>query len=119
MKTILVCGGRNYSDHVRVIDELDLAAADAGGYRSLHVVTGGAPGADSLAAMWARVNGCHTTTYPADWATHGPKAGPLRNQRMLDESRPVEVIAFPGGAGTADMVARARKAKVPVRVVKP
>jgi hypothetical protein len=33
----------------------------------------------------------------------GKKAGPLRNQRMLDEGRPDLVVAFPGGGGTEDM----------------
>jgi hypothetical protein len=31
-----------------------------------------------------------------------------RNQQMLDEGRPDLVVAFPGGAGTANMVKLAR-----------
>jgi hypothetical protein len=37
----------------------------------------------------------------------------------LRKGKPDLVIAFPGGRGTADMVARARKAGVPVEVVEP
>ena len=37
--------------------------------------------------------------------------------RMLEEGRPDLVIAFPGGRGTADLVARARRAGVEVMEV--
>lgn len=49
-------------------------------------------------------------------ATNGKAAGPIRNQRMLDEGKPDLVVAFPGGRGTADMVRRAKAAGVPVRL---
>ena len=48
---------------------------------------------------------------PADWTKHGKAAGPIRNQKMLDEC-PDLVVAFPGGKGTADMVRRAMKAGI-------
>jgi hypothetical protein len=44
---------------------------------------------------------------PAEWETHGRKAGPIRNARML-EHKPDLVVAFPGGKGTANCVAQAR-----------
>ena len=55
----------------------------------------------------------------ADWAKHGRKAGPIRNQRMIDEGRPDLVVAFPGGTGTADMVERARVAGIRVIEIAP
>lgn len=33
---------------------------------------------------------------------------------MIDEGKPDMVVAFPGGAGTADMVRRAKAADIPV-----
>jgi predicted Rossmann-fold nucleotide-binding protein len=42
----------------------------------------------------------------------GLAAGPIRNQQMIDEGKPDLVIAFPGGAGTHDMMARATKANL-------
>jgi hypothetical protein len=56
--------------------------------------------------------------YHADWQL-GRKAGPIRNQRMLDEGRPELVIAFPGGRGTSDMTARARAAPLETISVPP
>ena len=106
---VLVCGGRNYSDQQAVYDALD----------ELHrvrkfelVIAGGARGADTLAEQWAKDRAIPTKIYQADWETLGRKAGPIRNQRMLDEGLPQLVIAFPGGRGTADMTSRAREAAV-------
>lgn len=79
---------------------------------AIEYVSAGLP--DALAHDWAVVNWTQFEEYKADWDTYGLAAGPLRNQRMLDEGKPDVVLAFPGGKGTADMVARARKAGVRV-----
>lgn len=76
------------------------------------IATGAAPGADTLADTWARTQSIRVERYYALWRTHGDAAGPIRNQKMLDEERPDVVIAFPGGRGTADMMRRAKEAGV-------
>ena len=48
-------------------------------------------------------------TYPAAW-DRGRRAGPERNQRMIEIGEPDGGVAFPGGCGTADMVRKARAA---------
>lgn len=78
------------------------------------IIHGAATGADSLANRWAVVNWVRSEEYPADWKKHGAAAGPIRNQRMIDEGKPDLVVAFPGGKGTADMVSRAKAAGVRV-----
>ena len=117
--SVLICGGRDYNDRERLFEVL----GDIIGYgghpdcRRLEIIHGGAPGADKLADEFSDYAGHRTTVYKADWEKHGEAAGPIRNQQMLDEGKPSLVIAFPGGRGTADMIARARKAGVPVRVI--
>jgi hypothetical protein len=109
---ILVCGGRNYSDYLTLSSALDQ-------YRNidgLHIIHGAARGADTLAWRYAVKNNLGWSSFPADWKL-GPRAGPLRNQQMLDEGRPDVVLAFPGGRGTADMVSRAQKAGIKVRFI--
>ena len=108
---VLVCGGRDYRDKTRLSRVLDFVHKERGIGVLIH---GAARGADTLAAEWARVAGVQTEAFPADWATHGKKAGPIRNQQMLDEARPDAVVAFPGGSGTADMIARSKAAGLPV-----
>ena len=53
-------------------------------------------------------------SYPAQWDVYGRRAGPIRNQEMIDEGKPDGVVAFPGGKGTADMVRRAEAAGLKV-----
>lgn len=106
---ILVCGGRDYNDSKKVHDTL-FPYLDFG----TSIIEGGARGADKLAADFARHYGVFHLQYPADWKKHGKAAGFIRNQQMLDEGKPDLVIAFPGGAGTGDMIRRARKAGVEV-----
>lgn len=107
VETVLVCGGRNYTDAWTVWDEL-------GKLNPNYVIHGGARGADSLAGAWAFERSIPVRVFEAEWGKHGKAAGALRNQRMLDEGRPDAVLAFPGGRGTADMVRRARKAGIRV-----
>jgi len=106
---VLVCGGRFFDDREMLSFTLDRMAGDAE-----LIVHGGARGADTLAQEWADDRGLMCMVYPADWKAFGPSAGPRRNQMMLDVEKPDLVIAFPGGAGTKDMVTRAKAAGVRV-----
>jgi hypothetical protein len=115
---VLVCGGRDYADRANVFSTLDRIACvcdempmpDA----DFVLIHGGATGADAIAHDWAVCSWVETQKFAADWITHGKAAGPIRNQRMLDEGKPDLVVAFSGGRGTADMVRRAKAAGVKV-----
>lgn len=108
---VLVCGGRDYQN----VHAVNLALhALHEQHRITAIVEGGANGADHWARRWAESNGIHLTTVHADWKAHGRAAGPMRNALMLAEHRPDVVVAFPGGAGTADMVRRAKADGIPV-----
>lgn len=113
---ILVCGGRDYRDRDFVFHTL--GSVHAAVVVSC-VVHGNASGADSLADEWATSEGIEVRAYPANWTLHGRKAGPIRNSQMLAEEPDIElVVAFPGGAGTADMVAKAKKKGIDTMVHK-
>lgn len=76
---------------------------------------GGAPGADALAIKWAKANDVEIQTMCADWRRYGKKAGPIRNQQMIDRCGADILLAFPtGGPGTADCIGRAKAAGIPV-----
>lgn len=113
---ILVCGSRDWDDWRGMLWFCRLFLnGDV-------LIEGGAQGADSLARRAVEAHGYGTVLeYPADWGAHGRAAGPIRNQRMLDEGKPDVVWAFTDdlatSKGTADMVRRARKAGIPVYVV--
>lgn len=111
-EVILVCGGRDYEDIVRLEFAMDAWLRK---HPELQVlIHGGARGADKLAGGWAKKRGIHVAVVEAQWETKGRHAaGPLRNEAML-WLRPDAVIAFPGGNGTADMVRRAEAEQIPV-----
>lgn len=101
MKTI-ICGGRDYiftMEDRAWLDAMRVSLPITG------VFSGEAKGADTCGRNWAMDNRISVTLFPADWAKHGKAAGPIRNQQMADYAD--ACIAFPGGAGTGDMVTRA------------
>jgi hypothetical protein len=128
---VLVCGGRDYGriprgcpsdqlphygriaerERFLLFEALDNLTSDS--VISL-IIHGAASGADSFAQCWADSRKIVALPFKAEWETKGKAAGPLRNQRMLDEGKPDLVVAFPGGRGTADMVRRARAAGIRV-----
>jgi len=93
---IIVCGGRDYADRVRLFAVLD--ALDP-----VEIAQGDARGADALARDWAADRGVPCARYRALWEMEGKAAGVLRNRRMFDSFAPGGVVSFPGGRGTADM----------------
>jgi hypothetical protein len=108
---ILVCGGRDFNDALTLGSWLGGIHKDRG---ITLLIEGGAKGADAMAhafAVWAKIP---VMTFEADWETHGRAAGPLRNAKMLSDGKPELVVAFEGGAGTANMVKQAREAGVRV-----
>lgn len=109
MNKVLVCGGRDYWDYPEVCRVLDRFHHEWGVAVVIH---GSARGADSLAERWAKEREVPYYGVPARWKAYRRRAGPLRNQWMLDNAKPDWIIAFPGGKGTADMIERAEKAGV-------
>lgn len=73
------------------------------------VVSGGAPGADSLAEKWAKENKKMLTIYPADWFNLGKRAGYVRNTDIVKNSD--MIVAFWDGKskGTKHTIGLAQK----------
>lgn len=110
---VLVCGGRDFSDYLAFARAMNAIRDERGPFTE--IIHGGAKGADWCAHLYAGLpNQGMERCFPADWKRDGRGAGPIRNQRMLDEGKPDLVVAFPGGRGTADMIRRSRKAGIEV-----
>lgn len=118
---ILVCGGRDFTNYELLRETLDdiiferawtLTEDVYGNFLpNVVIIHGGAKGADLLADQWAVVNWAGLEEYKAEWDKYGNRAGPIRNQRMLDEGKPQLVVAFPtpNSKGTWDMIRRAKR----------
>lgn len=106
---VLVCGGRDYDDTEELWAALDRLHA-ASPISAL--MEGGADGADGIGRLWAGSNDVPVLTFIAEWRRFGRAAGPKRNATMLRVGKPDLVVATRGGKGTADMVRRARVARL-------
>lgn len=116
---ILVCGSRDWNDYRMISDAL------IDNYSlPFVVIEGEARGADRMAAEWAERwhQPVELLRFPANWNKYGRAAGMIRNQQMLDEGKPDLVLAFHDdlehSKGTKDMVNRARRAGIEVRVIR-
>lgn len=117
---VLVCGSRTFS-HRGPIGAV-LFGIKKQNPDWVTVIEGGAPGADYIAREWAEDHADEHLQFPANWDEYGKRAGPIRNQQMLDEGKPDVVWAFVDkplieSRGTNNMVTLARNAGVPVRIV--
>lgn len=119
---LIVTGSRTWEKPEMIRADLDARLEN---YDSITLLHGHNPnGADAIAHAWALEHPDKVVLlpFPADWKTHGPSAGPKRNQQMLEELlgmadiARIGVLAYPerSSRGTTDMMDRAAKAKVPV-----
>lgn len=114
-KTVLICGDRYWKD-IETIEEF---------IKSLHpdtrIISGGARGADTIAECLRKKYDLDGQVYDAKWNRYGNAAGPIRNQKMIDES-PDLVVAFHNNIskskGTIDTLRKARKRGIPYQVRK-
>ncbi|MBN9517001.1 phage integrase N-terminal SAM-like domain-containing protein [bacterium] len=112
---VLVAGSRAFADYPLLAATLDRLLAGPGAWV---VVSGAAGGADRLGERYAAARGWAVERHAPDWDRHGRAAGPIRNREMVAGC--ARAVFFWDGAspGTADAIARARRAGVPVEVVR-
>ena len=114
---VIVAGGSRHLAWPVSRVALHLLQASSG--RSvLALLHGAAPGADQAIAAAADQLGWPVIACPALWQQHGRAAGPIRNRQMLHHAiallaaapagAALQVVAFPGGAGTASLVQHTR-----------
>jgi YspA, cpYpsA-related SLOG family len=116
---VLMYGDRNWDDLAPIEREVKRLVKQHGA-SSLLIISGGAPGADTLAEIAATNNNVHCAVVKALWQTRYRGAGPQRNEvmRLLE---PDEGIGFhkniEKSRGTKDMARRLDKAGIANRIV--
>lgn len=124
---LLVCGSRDWHDRDLLEDVMARIVAAIEGHwgREPTIIQGLATsGADRMARRWAlKKAGLFVEDFPADWDTHGKRAGYERNRAMLDAGDVMGVVAFSSESkatkGTGMMCRLALKAGLPVMFVGP
>lgn len=84
-------------------------AIKASGFPITEVVSGGAPGVDSLAETWAAQNGIPVKQFPADWNRYGRKAGPIRNTEMAGYAEALIAVWDGRSKGTRNIIQLVRR----------
>lgn len=112
---LAVTGGRDFKD-AEMVDR-NLRRFVTTPYKQNLIIQGGALGLDSLVYDWGWKHGIHVAEVRAQWGTYGRAAGHYRNHAML-LLKPELLLAFPGGRGTANAVARAEELGIPVEYAK-
>lgn len=130
---LIIAGGRDFTDYNLLCQSLDhlLKNTDKS---MITVFCGKARGADSLGEDYATERGIRVKPFPADWdditvegavikttragKKYNARAGILRNQEMLDAGATHLVAYWDGKSkGTSDMISRAKRAGIQVRVI--
>lgn len=81
------------------------------------VISGGARGADSLAARWAADHRIKLTVFKPDWDKHGKAAGFIRNEDIIAAADTVLAIWDGLSKGTGNSLSIAKRLKRPTLIV--
>jgi len=116
---IIVAGGRDFFQpkHTFLLrDTLDLLLGGIDPDK-LQIVSGAAPGADTLGEEYAEFHELSIRTFPANWDKYGKSAGFKRNQEMADYANHAIVFWDGKSTGSKDMIDRARVMKLYLEII--
>ena len=116
---LAIVGGRDFNNSVDIIDVLTSWFFDPlnNKFRFDTIISGGAKGADSLGEQFADDYEVKKQIFKPEWDKYGKSAGFIRNQTIVDNCD--MVLAFWDGQsrGTADTIAKAKRAKKPTFII--
>lgn len=78
---LLVAGSRGFNNYALLKEKLDYFLKNQTD-KNIHIVSGGARGADTLAERYAKERGYEMHVFPANWDRFGKSAGYRRNEQM-------------------------------------
>jgi len=106
---VIIAGSRTIRHYARVCD-----AVRQSGFAISRVISGLAPGVDSLAVRYAKEHGLSCDGFPAQWSRWGRTAGYRRNVEMAQHADALIAIWDGQSPGTRHMieVAKARSLRI-------
>lgn len=112
---LAIVGSRTFNDYTLLANTIfsSLCPLDY----IIEIISGGAHGADHLGGDFAENNNIPVKVFPVEGDKYGKSAGFIRNQTIVDNCD--LLLAFWDGKsrGTADTIAKAKKAKKPTFIV--
>jgi hypothetical protein len=108
---VIIAGGRTVTDY-----SLVLSALAESRFEPTEIVSGMAPGVDTLAIQYARENNLPLKEFHADWNSYKRAAGPIRNRAMAEYADSLIAIWDGESRGTKNMIEEATKRGLKVYV---
>ena len=108
---VIIAGGRNITDYSLVSTALGESE-----FNPTEIVSGMAPGVDTLAIQYAKENNLPLKEFHADWNTYKRAAGPIRNRQMAEYGDALVAIWDGESRGTKNMIEEATKRNLQVYV---
>lgn len=112
MSKVIIAGSRTISDYElveKIVLESDFVISE--------IVSGKAPGVDTLGERYAYEYVIPVKQFPADWVRHGKKAGPIRNEDMANYADAAILIWDGKSPGTKNMLEHMKRLKKPYKMV--
>ena len=101
---VIIAGCRDFHDYGILLDAIQESKMDI-----TIVVSGGAPGVDTLGEQYADEMNIPVHVYEADWDKHGRAAGPIRNRKMAENAEALIALWDGKSKGTKNMIETATK----------
>lgn len=106
---LAIIGSRNFDDYPRLCATMDRYFGKGQEPKVTEIISGGARGADSLGACWARDNQVKLTEFLPDWEKYGKAAGFIRNEEIIKNSNVVLAFWDSKSKGTGNSLAIAKR----------
>ena len=109
---VIIAGGRDFYDYRTLLEGILES-----GFDITSVVSGCAPGADTLGENYAVENELPVKQFKANWKQYGNAAGPIRNRQMAQYADVLIAVWDGKSKGTHNMMEEMNKLKKPVFLV--
>jgi len=113
---IIIAGHRRYDNYKQFKHYVSQILKNID-HTKLCLISGDAPGADTLTIQYARDNCIPVLVIGADWKLHGKSAGPKRNLLMAQQATHLIAFLAPGSKGTKSMINIAKRYNLETRVI--
>jgi hypothetical protein len=100
---VIIAGSRSCNDY-----NLVRKAIKDSGFDITEIVSGCAPGIDTVGMDIANEYHIPVKRFPANWNRYGKGAGLIRNIEMAEYADALVALPGPNSVGTIDMIAQAR-----------
>jgi len=111
---VIIAGGRDFNNYNLLCRKADKILSRQ---NEIEIVSGTAKGADKLGERYAEERGYPVKRFPADWGTHGKRAGYIRNEEMAIYADGLIAFWNEQSKGTKHMIDLAELHKLKVRVI--